>query len=351
MKILFVSGREISYSRNSIILNILKENHEVRVCVTKFKSYPIRILTTFFKLFYYNLRYKKDMIFVGFFGQPFVPFIRLFSSKRIIFDAYISMYNTLVEDRKLIKNYFLKKFIKYYEKLSCLSANLILMDTNQNIYYLKRLCKLKDSDFRRLLVGVDDTVFKKRSFLVKTKTCNIYFCGSFIPLHGVEYIIGAAKILRDENIHFHIIGKGQTYNLCRGIVKKSNLNNVTFYGLQKFEDLPSLLSKADIGLGIFGDTLKTKIINPNKVYQLAALSVPIISARTPAIEEVFTHKKDIYLCEPANSESLARAIMDLKDDTKLKQKLSLNVYNLCHSTFSIQALSKTLNSFLVNKNK
>lgn len=346
MKILYLSGREITYSRNRIILNILKKNHQVKICTTNFKSYPVRIFTTFFKFLYFNCRYKKDLIFIGSIGPTFVPFVKLLTSKKIVFDSYLSTYNTLVEDRKIIKNFFLKKFILYYEKIACMCADLVLMDTYQHINYMKWRCKLKSNKFRRLLIGVDDTLFKKRIAPKKSKICNVYFHGGFVPLQGVEYIIGSANILKNEDIMFHIIGEGQTYKKCRKIAKKFNLQNIVFYGNRNFDEIPSFLSKADIGLGVFGNTLKTKLVIPNKVYELAALGMPIITAKTPAIDEIFVHNKDLILCNPADSNDLAKTILSIKNKEKLKKELSENVYQLCHNTFSINALAINLNNYI-----
>jgi glycosyltransferase involved in cell wall biosynthesis len=350
MKILFISGREISYSRNRIILDILSKNHDVKICTTRFNNYFLRIISSFFVFLFWNIFYKKDIIFIGFFGQPLVPFIRLFSRKKIIFDAYLSMYNTLVEDRKVLNNSFFKRFIKIFEFLSCKYADKILLDTNQSINYFLKLYKVDKSKFYRLLIGVDDTIFDRKLIKREGKKFNVFFHGNFIPLQGVEYIIKAANLVKDQkDISFYLIGSGASFFKCKSLALKYGLKNIFFLGRKKYLEIPSLLNDADIGLGIFGNTVKTKLVIPNKVYELAALSIPIITSTSKAINEVFKHKEDIFLCKAANPEDLADSILLLKKNTKLRRKIGINAYKTFKSKFSKKELSKTLNEIILNE--
>jgi len=351
MKILFLSGRGEDCSRNRIILKILKQNYDVKVCTTKNKNYVLRIITTFFKFFYYNIFFKKDFVFVGFFGQPFIPFVRIFTRKKIIFDAFLSTYNTLVDDRKIVRNKALKKLIWYHEYLSCKLADIILLDTNQHINYFTDNYSLSGKKFERFIIGVDSFVFDDKT-IKKTESTKlrVVFHGNFIPLHGVEYIIKAAALLpREMDITFYIIGaesptsaSGSTFKACQNLVREQKLINVYFLGRKNYYKLPKILKKADIGLGIFGDTKKTQLVIPNKVYELAAIGVPIITSDTPAIREIFTDKKDIILCKSANPESLSKVIINMAENPELRYKIAKNAYNLFEKRFSHEVLSKRL---------
>jgi glycosyltransferase involved in cell wall biosynthesis len=350
MKILFLSGRETAYSRNRIILEILKQNNDVKVCTTNHKSYLLRIITTYISFLYNNLFYRSDLVFIGFLGQPFVPFVKPFTRKKLILDAYLSMYNTLVEDRKTIKNPLLKKLVWHYERFACRLSDMVLLDTDAHIEYFKQNYTLNILRFKRLFIGVDNDVFKRTETYHEENAdlgFNVYFHGNFIPLQGAEYIIGAANILKsDKSIHFYLIGDGLTFPKCNALAKQLQLDNISFLGRRPFSEIPALLAKAQIGLGIFGDTSKTKLVVPNKVYELAALGLPIITADTPAIREVFKDREDISLCTAANPESLAKSILALKKDSALRAKLAKCAYSKCMSTFSKEALSKVLNDYL-----
>ena len=83
-----------------------------------------------------------------------------------------------------------------------------------------------------------------------------------------------------------------------------------------------MIRSHDLSLGVFGVTPKTFRVIPSKVYDICAAGVPFITADTPAIREVFTHKKNAYLVPPGNPNALAEAILDLKNDPELRLRIS-----------------------------
>jgi glycosyltransferase involved in cell wall biosynthesis len=175
------------------------------------------------------------------------------------------------------------------------------------------------------------------------------FWGSFIPLQGIQYIIKAAKLLKDDSqIKFILIGKGQTYLHSYRLTKQLKLNNLEFKGFIPLKDLPHHIAEVDIGLGIFGNTPKAIQVIPNKVFEGSAMKLPMISCKSPAINELFTHNKNIYLCERANPESLAKAIRTLKYDEDLRRKIGENAYQLFQKYCSIEAIGKKLEHIFRN---
>ncbi len=77
---------------------------------------------------------------------------------------------------------------------------------------------------------------------------------------------------------------------------------------------------------------------------------PVITARTPAAEEFFHHKKDIYFCDPPYPKSLVSAILALKADARLRRSLAEKGYHLVKERYSPQALGRILLD-LVEKNR
>ena len=103
MRILYLIGREIEYPRNDILLRALRRFSDVDVIgVSKRpKSLIINSLMIIVKSLH-NLRNTNyDLIFIGFYGQLIIPVIGSFVRTPILFDAFISTYDTLILDRKL----------------------------------------------------------------------------------------------------------------------------------------------------------------------------------------------------------------------------------------------------------
>lgn len=173
------------------------------------------------------------------------------------------------------------------------------------------------------------------------------FHGSFIPLQGVEYILGAAEILKEEHrdIVFLIVGDGQTYKEMRALAAQKDLDNVSFLGRFPLNELPQFILSCDVCLGIFGSSRKTDRVIPNKVYEYIALGKPVISADTPAIREFFSDNQDIALCKKADSLSLSKKIIDLKSNSNLRSNIARNCYKL----YKKHCTPKTIVSELLQK--
>ena len=162
-------------------------------------------------------------------------------------------------------------------------------------------------------------------------------------MQGVEYIIKAAKILENNNeITFHFIGDGQTYEENKNLAKELKIKNIIFFGRVPLKNVREMISKCDIKLGIFGNTAKTLQVIPTKVFDGMAMKKSMISADTPAIRELFTNNENILLCEKANPKSLAEAILKLKENRILREKIAENAYKLYNEYCTPDAIGKRL---------
>lgn len=138
------------------------------------------------------------------------------------------------------------------------------------------------------------------------KQFHVLFWGKMIPLQGVPYIRAAAELLRNDPVEIQILGNPPVPQ----------------------RELPALIRRADICLGIFGDTDKATRVIPNKVYEAIAMRKPVISADTPAIRELFTDRENILFCRRADPRDLADKILELCNDAKLREHIAEGGYLL-----------------------
>jgi glycosyltransferase involved in cell wall biosynthesis len=365
-KIVYLGTWEKNYSRNKVVIEGLKKagikveifhiqtewnkkTHKTNLSKLKiirdiFRSYFLMIYYFFFKIKNY------DYIFVGYpgwFDLPLVWLLNKLKKEKLVFDSYFSIYDSMVNDRKSVKkNSIQSRFFFFLDKICCNLTDLILLDTNEHIKYFIKTFNIKKKKFIRVFIGADDEIFypRKKS---KNKRFKVVFHGKFIPLQGVPYIIKAAKLLEKENIEFDIIGGGQLKKEIVKFSEKLNTNNVKFLGFINLKELPVYLSKADIGLGIFGDTEKAKRVIPNKAFEILAMKIPLITGDSPAAREVLINKKHCVLCKMADSKAIADSILLLKNESKLREKISINGYKLFKEKFSIQAIGKDMRKKLL----
>jgi len=283
-----------------------------------------------------------DVIFVGFFGQFLVPIIRLFTKKKIIFDTFLSAYQTLAFDRKVIRpNGVRATIVRFVEKLSCQIADACLLDTEQHIEYFIKEYHLDRGKFHRSFLGAETTEVIAAPVPNRNGPI-VHFHGEFQALHGVKYIIEAARQLPETK--FRMIGSGREREECIVYSKTLKAENVEFIPAVPFETVKSYIKEATICLGIFGETEKAQLVIPIKVYEALAMGKPVITSNTPAIKELLTHREDVFLCNPADSDDLARAIRTLLTDTDLRNKIATNG----HRTFLERCSPKIIGQDIAN---
>lgn len=358
MRVCFFGGYNPGYVRNVIIKEgLIKNGVEVVECHTKSKfkfwlRYPI--------LFFQHLKFfpiKYDFIFVPAFRHKDVPLAKLLgllTNKPVVFDPLVSRYETKVLDQKKVAPYSMQARHNFrIDKFSFKLADIVLADTFAHADYYAREFGIDRSKFSRVPIGVPDELFylfKARDGKENRKGNNflVQFYGSYLPLQGIEHIVRAARIVetKDRAIRFELIGSGQTFPMIKKLVEELGLKNIVLRDWVPFSELPEVVSRAHICLGIFGNTGKALRVVPNKVFQCLSLKKPVITGRTPAILEFFVDRENIFFCEEANADSLAKAIILLKDNEKLRKKIAENGYKLIQENFTSELIGKQVKEIL-----
>src|SRR3990172_8863333 len=140
---------------------------------------------------------------------------------------------------------------------------------------------------------------------------------------------------------FTLVGTGQLLPEMKGLVSSLELKNVSF--VDKFiteEKLAGFISNADICLGIFGKSNKALRVIPCKVYNCLDLGKPLITARTLATDGVLTHNENVYFCNPVDPESLAEALLTLRNSQSLRNKIAQNGMDYSIRNFSADAIGR-----------
>jgi len=337
-----------NYARNKIIIAGLIENGiKVIECNSRKPS-----LLKYFNLIwrYWKIRNQFDIIVVGFPGQIIMILAKLFCRKKIIFDAFTSIYDSYVCDRKLVSRKSLKaKYYYFLDWFSCRLANRVLLDTETHIDYFVRAFKIKKEKFICLYVGSMPKIFHPRENSSKKDKFIVHFHASGIPLQGIEYVLDAAEELENvSKICFNIVGKIQAVLAVQSRLALHNYKNVNFIASVSIGELAQYINQADISLGIFGNTTKTKRVVPNKVFEALACKKPIITAKTLAVQEIFTDKEHLLFCRLADGKDLAQKILKLKKDVNFRNQIAENGYRLFIERFVPKEIVKPLVKIIKN---
>ena len=142
------------------------------------------------------------------------------------------------------------------------------------------------------------------------------FVGKLIPLHGLETILGAARLAPE--LRFRVVGSGQLQPLL-----DRRPPNVEHLNWVDYELLPGELYRTSCALGIFGTSAKAARVIPNKAFQALACGTPLVTAETPAAQELLRDGESALLVPPGDPHALATALRRLAADEELARRLSI----------------------------
>ncbi len=324
MKVCYFGTYEPNYPRNRTLINgLIRNGVQVIECQERFRGYKkLPRLTSALRKKHSRIS-SYDVMIVGYPGQWIMPLAEKIARGPIIFDAFISFYEKIRENKKE-RGYFWKKYLyKYLDKKGCVLGNKILLDTNAHIQYFVKQFNLPQEKLERILVGTDERLFYPRQIKRLSNKFKILFYAKFLPLHGGECVVRAAKALeRQTDIIFTVIGDGKGFEQCQNLANEIRVKNIIWYSRIPYLELPKIIAQHDLSLGIFGGTPKAMRVIPNKVYEAMAMQKPFITGNSPAIKELLTNRKNAILCKMAKPDDLADKIIELKENQSLRNLVS-----------------------------
>lgn len=264
---------------------------------------------------------RHDSVIVAYMGHLDVLVLWPFAKLRgvpVIWDAFLSLYNTVVEDRAMASRRSPVALLLYImEWLACRAADRVVLDTRAHADYFVNKFGISADRCGVVWVGAEPEVFpvaaKNDSHDQDERM--VLFYGQFIPLHGIETIIAAARKIRDESIQWVIIGSGQEEERIRRIIEQYQLVRIKWLPWVSYPEISQWIHRADVCLGIFGETAKAARVIPNKVFQILMSGKPLITRDSPAIRELLDPEMlGVRLVPPANADALAAAVCASLDE-------------------------------------
>lgn len=291
-----------------------------------------------------------DIMLVSYIGQ-FDMFLarRIANQLRIplVFDPLISLSDTLSDDRAVVSAHSIKgKMLRFLDKKSCSLADALILDTSAHADFFSREFHIPRNKIHVSFLGLNKNQFypKERK---KSGRFTVLFVGKFIPGHGLDYILDAAKMLMPhKDIAFSIVGEGQLFKYIQSRVREEHITNVTLPGWVAYKDLPPLIAQANICLGLFGPSDKSQRVIPTKIFEAIAMKRAVVTGDGPGPQEAFTHKKNVWLVPRADSNAIAEAIIYLKNNPFSLRKLEDEGYKLFLNTFTYKQVGERLKAIL-----
>ena len=348
-RILYVCGAKADYPRNDSLLAALRAQADVTEISSRFGSYALRLPSVILRFLLESRKF--DAVFIGFLAQPIVPFAILRRRKPLVVDMFISLYETLADDRgRVAPNSITARLASRLDGLACTRATMLLTDTPANAEYLTMNFGARAADIAALFVGANEQLFQPQPQPPREPSDRllVLYYSTYLPLHGVDVVVRAAKLLEKDDVEFRLIGRGMERPRIDRLAAELAVRNCQFVDWTPYEQLPAEIAAAHVCLaGHFAaKNEKARRVIPGKAFQLLAMAKPTVLGESPATTAVFDHGRDSFLVPMGDPEALAGAIRLLRDDPKLRTSLGAAGRKLFVREFSSVTLAAKLGDVL-----
>jgi glycosyltransferase involved in cell wall biosynthesis len=337
-----IQSNALAYPRNQVLLRALRETFG-ELEIDEALSPEENSLALFFHILFHPFKGSR-IFFLWPSNSRWLPMLAAkISGKRVIFDAFTSMYDSLVGDRKTVKPLSVKALYLYLEDyLCCHLADVLVFDTRGHKEYFTKTFKINVSKPCVILpvtVDIDWIDAQPNRPSDQSQKTEILFYGSFIPLQGIDVILKAVALAKDLPVHFSIIGHGQTFNEMKALAERLNiLGQTSFIPPVPYSELISYIKSADLCLGIFGQTEKAKRVIPNKVLECAACGKPVVTGQNSEMAEYFQDGESIFFCPMDDPEGLANSIRRALENQSKLAEIGQKGRTVVQANFSLPVL-------------
>lgn len=322
MRVLIFGGYDPDYARNRVLrIGLRRLGVGIEECRADARK-PLAARSAEL-LARFTRASRAEVLLVPEFRHKDVPLARLLSSLNrsdLVVDPLISRYDTKVGDWGSVTAESLQAgHNRRIDRAAMRFADLLLCDTRAHARYFQAEFRARRERCAVVPVGFDDLVFQPQPE-PPLSPFRVAFYGSFLPLHGVETILDAARRLRSQDIRWLLVGGGQTFHLVRAALNE---------GLQ-LEIAPRLaptklvqrLRAAHVLLGIFGTGEKAARVVPNKIFQGLGLERALVTGDTPAVREMFEPGEHLWTVPCGDGAALAESILRLRGDRAERRRLA-----------------------------
>lgn len=233
---------------------------------------------------------------------------------KVLFDPMISAWDKKVlEQKKWRAAEPRAKRLHAHETVLMNAPDMVTWDTSCHLEFCAREFNVPRERLRVLLTGTDETVFRPQADVVpSTGPFRVLYHGAYLPLHGTEYIVEAARMTEGEGIQWDFLGWG-AYKAATE-AKAAGISNIRFLDKVPYVDVPKVICAHDVVLGVFGTTEKASRVIGNKVYECMACARPTVNEFCTGYPPEAKDCRAIKFIPPGDARAIADAVRAYRDD-------------------------------------
>ncbi len=234
--------------------------------------------------------------------------LRCFTSKKFLIYV-LDIWPACLAAMNVYEGSFLYALMKRVSRWVYAKADLLTYSSKRFQGYLKKVHNIDVPDAYYMPQFADDVFAEPLPAKKSEHEKQLVFAGNIGKIQAVEVLIDAAAQLRDEPVHWHIIGDGSNYEACKTLADKLDLNDkITFYGRKPLEDMPKYYAMADAMLVSMRNDISVNDTLPGKVQGYMAAGKPVLGSIAGETAYVISEAQCGYCAEPDDPSAFARIV-------------------------------------------
>lgn len=176
----------------------------------------------------------------------------------------------------------------------------------------------------------------------------VQFSGNLGRSHGIDDLLEAARVLRDEPIHFLVFGWGAARDSIESGVAKGGLEKVHLLDPCRREELGVYLNACDLFLFPFRKGM-SGISVPSRLYNVIAAGNPVIAVTDDDSELALIVREQRIgsVIEPGDTEELANKILFYSQNRELLEPMRIRARDAAVNRYSMDQILSVYQDYFI----
>jgi len=271
---------------------------------------------------------------------------------KVLFDPMISAWDKkALEQRKWSAEEHRAQRLHQLETRMMNEPDFVTWDTSCHVDFCEREFATPREKMAALFTGTDETVFKPQDPANPAAAPDrgdgefrVLYHGAYIPLHGMEHIVEAARRTQGTGIRWTLLGwgayKAKTEEMAKGIT------NITFLDKVPYTEVPKVIYGADVVLGVFGTTEKASRVIGNKIFEAMGCARPVVNEYCTGYPPEAKDCIAIKFVPPGDPGAIVDAVESYRADWANREKYNAAAYGFFREHLSMAVVKRQLSSVL-----
>ena len=172
------------------------------------------------------------------------------------------------------------------------------------------------------------------------------YVGTIGMAHGLSVVVRAAKILKSmkrNDVMFCLVGDGAQREQIKKDAIESNVNDmIRFTGRLPKSDMPMVLASSDCLLVHLKKTDLFATVIPSKIFEAMAMERPLVMGVQGESADIVKDSGAGIAMESDNAQQLVDAVLALKEDHELRNRLCANGRQFVGQHYTRDSLAKKM---------